>query len=623
MKKLFFSLCLLFPVVAFALLNNAPLPFNLVNAGYLGATTYKDGQSQMMVGQSDGQGGFVAQPVTPTSFFGNNFTGNLTNIIWVSRIITTNVIVVENVTNCATVSAYGAPTNMAGYPNFSGTYPFLGIGTNVPGVGSPFYPEQWIFGGTNFNFLAPDVPRYGQNSQILISGLPSAEPFFICSGTWNNLNGDSISAVAFDDGVGDETSGNFATVTLSIATNYLQGVNVTTVYDGMVISNSVFTTPTSILVTNGDASGLINLPSGLGAGVSNVTFTITQGAAGSPPTATGMITNGTLVGVWQIPSVTPTTNAVYPTPILTLLDTNPIVYTGSNYLGCFTNVYAFTINTPLANGASQIDPAALHIVENLYASYDNTNFFIVTNNPCNLFTNAGIYLSVVGQSGTNYGEVVIQGMLNWQYAGTTYDLRGTPVLVADGGNGFQVVNYETVAAMIGNAGSALQANGLTFKSYNMNVLQFAVNPLIGPTNISLTVNSTNFVVSTTTNQAALYPLLGLLVNTNLVNTNGWYFVNATNYVTATNGGTVSFSMPRALVGNYGFFHLAQYSGSTIYAVSPFVAQGGLVFVTNTITTATNTTLGFGAGLMACDTKFVYLSLGTNQWGRIPIPTNTW
>jgi len=48
-----------------------------------------------------------------------------------------------------------------------------------------------------------------------------------------------------------------------------------------------------------------------------------------------------------------------------------------------------------------------------------------------------------------------------------------------------------------------------------------------------------------------------------------------------------------------------------------------VFVTNTITTATNTTLGFGAGLMACDTKFVYLSLGTNQWGRIPIPTNTW
>jgi hypothetical protein len=40
-------------------------------------------------------------------------------------------------------------------------------------------------------------------------------------------------------------------------------------------------------------------------------------------------------------------------------------------------------------------------------------------------------------------------------------------------------------------------------------------------------------------------------------------------------------------------------------------------------TASNSTFGYGAGLLAGDTNYIYVSVATNAWRRLAIPTNTW
>lgn len=37
----------------------------------------------------------------------------------------------------------------------------------------------------------------------------------------------------------------------------------------------------------------------------------------------------------------------------------------------------------------------------------------------------------------------------------------------------------------------------------------------------------------------------------------------------------------------------------------------------------STTFGYGPGLLACDVNNLYVSIGTNTWCRISLPTNTW
>ncbi len=54
-----------------------------------------------------------------------------------------------------------------------------------------------------------------------------------------------------------------------------------------------------------------------------------------------------------------------------------------------------------------------------------------------------------------------------------------------------------------------------------------------------------------------------------------------------------------------------------------VLQTNTLLVSNTITAATNSTFGYGAGLLSFDPNYIYISIGTNTWRRISIPTNTW
>lgn len=49
----------------------------------------------------------------------------------------------------------------------------------------------------------------------------------------------------------------------------------------------------------------------------------------------------------------------------------------------------------------------------------------------------------------------------------------------------------------------------------------------------------------------------------------------------------------------------------------------LLLAPATITTSTNSTFGHGAGLLTGDTNYLYISVGTNAWRRIGVPTNGW
>ena len=240
--------------------------------------------------------------------------------------------------------------------------------------------------------------------------------------------------------------------------------------------------------------------------ITNASATAASISAGSAPQFSLVITNGGIVGYIGIPYQAPYTNAVFPTPVYTLLDTNPILFNGSNYLGNFTNVYTVTINVPSTSVGTSV---GTNIVENLYASYTGTNgWFAVTNFPCN-FWNTNVYLSVVGD-GTNVtlntGEVIVQSMLNYQYAGVVYDLTGTPVLVANSATNTQAVNYNTMVNYVGNyAGYSWVSipNGIAYSPFGSNIMSVAHGSVTGSTNLSFTFASTNWILSVkSTNFAA-------------------------------------------------------------------------------------------------------------------------
>jgi hypothetical protein len=74
--------------------------------------------------------------------------------------------------------------------------------------------------------------------------------------------------------------------------------------------------------------------------------------------------------------------------------------------------------------------------------------------------------------------------------------------------------------------------------------------------------------------------------------------------------------------------------TTSGAVNPWSATGSLrtfagtggTFVDSTYTNSaarTNSTFGYGAGLVACDGNFIYVSTGTNAWRRVALGAGGW
>ena len=115
----------------------------------------------------------------------------------------------------------------------------------------------------------------------------------------------------------------------------------------------------------------------------------------------------------------------------------------------------------------------------------------------------------------------------------------------------------------------------------------------------------------------------LQASTNLTLPGAGFFVFSGATI-STNSGRISYTIPKYICSaSYQYFQLAAIAQAGMNVTPPLTLQNGLIFVTNTVTSATNSTLGYGAGLVTCDTNYLYVSVATNTWRRISIPTNTW
>ncbi|MDE2105636.1 MAG: hypothetical protein KGL39_50885 [Patescibacteria group bacterium] len=387
---------------------------------------------------------------------------------------------------------------------------------------------------------------------------------------------------------------NYPSVGLSVGSdtnfNPILRANGSQIWPANSISNIVFTNTTTL--SPGSSAYVTNT------GVSNG---IAYFIAGIPTGATG-------------PQGPPATNAIYPTPEFTLTNINPLLCTGSNYIGYFPQLYDALLLLP--NTASGLSPGS-NLNETVMASFDATNWFAVTNSPVALFTN--IYVAVVGDNNTNYaGAITLYGLTNWQYYGTTNWLIGQHLFANDPTAAFDVVNLESMQTAIANATASSwmlfnDAPGNTHYAYvpsGQPDLDLVLPPPATSYAVSFRNVSTNWVLGET-NVLAGYQLQ---VSTNLGLRFGWTILAtnlysvSTNLFAATNIWT--FTIPKANVpASYAFFRIVYYGHTS-------ALFGGLPVLTPlTITNATDSTFGWGAGVICVDSNYVYVSVGTNLWKR--------
>jgi hypothetical protein len=369
-------------------------------------------------------------------------------------------------------------------------------------------------------------------------------------------------------------------------------------------------------------------------GVTNIVFTNTVTLApGSSATATNVgVVDGIAYFSIGIPAGAPgtnfvtayaLTNSVFSSQQLTLLNTN-FTFASSNYLGVFTNVMSVRVTAPQVGGGGAAPPVSA----NYWVWYSTNNMTSWTTNPPNYLTNIA-YVAVT-VDGTGAGRVDIFSVDRPELDGRLNNFTRQRVRVADPTNSLEAVNKQTMETAIANAVAnqwQTSTNGDTYY-YGPNskrVFALRKSDLIYSTNITSAIVSTNFTVSlAVTNfvygwQLQMSPALEL--------TSGFQPISY--YTLTTNTGIATFAIPLYLLpADKAFFRIV--SPQTAGVVSdwpvqtPYVWFGTNVnFLTNTVTHSTNSTLGYGAGLMTMDTNYIYVSIGSNAWRRISIPTNTW
>jgi len=103
------------------------------------------------------------------------------------------------------------------------------------------------------------------------------------------------------------------------------------------------------------------------------------------------------------------------------------------------------------------------------------------------------------------------------------------------------------------------------------------------------------------------------------NSNAWTKVNLNNNnFTAWNNALDATNLNQDIRITAGATKL-----SAINPTNGVLSANFLLLAPGTIATSTNSTFGRGAGLMTGDTNYIYISVGTNAWRRISVPTNTW
>ena len=368
-------------------------------------------------------------------------------------------------------------------------------------------------------------------------------------------------------------------------------------------------------------------------GVTNFVFTTTNLPPGSSPTTTVIgVTNGVAYIFFGVPAGLPganyytnvfysPSNAVFSSSSFTLLNTN-FNFGTSNNIGKWTNVVSTYVSPPQVGGGGPAPSTGTP-----YTVFYSTNDIVwSTNLPA---APNVVWIAVTNGAG-GAGSIRLTSATYPQLTGGLVDLSlqithvAQPVGQSDATpKGY--VDY-AIANAVANQWQALNGDYF-YGPQQQRVFELYAAAAINSTNLSIAIDATgtNYVLSMATNN--FVPGWHVQMSPDLTLVNG--FTNWTAYTVATNAGIVSFTIPAYLLpANYAFFRIVSLTASAVVSdwplQTPFVFFGTNVnFATNTVSHSTNSTLGFGAGLMTCDTNYFYVSVGTNIWRRISIPTNTW
>ena len=306
---------------------------------------------------------------------------------------------------------------------------------------------------------------------------------------------------------------------------------------------------------------------------------------------------------------------------ITLFTTNHFVFSGSNYVGRFANLYDWFMVTPVGYGDESGGPApGTNQYEAVWCSYTGTNnWFLATNN---FATSSNISVDIIGVPG-GYGTLTIYGLDHPELLGHTNS--------ADGQfwskNGSPIASLSDLQSYVHVLAPPVQmAGGIQLDSYiATNGVEHVVFSAHGLIILDLTstlsyVHIENFTWDGVATNADVF-----IYNTNLVSgfvietcTNlnppiQWLLV--TNYTTTTNTGLIDFAVPASSSVPMQFWRARSGVTNAAAFAAPLSVGALFALAPRTITNATDTTWGSGGGQVCVDTNYVYVSVATNAWKR--------
>ena len=297
------------------------------------------------------------------------------------------------------------------------------------------------------------------------------------------------------------------------------------------------------------------------------------------------VTNGiayyaVLVPAGTTPTVTNTTQLFSSTYITTLTNWAG-GFTGSNFIGSFSNIYSADLEPPFIGGGGTAVPT--QISETLVLSTNNgTSWYYATNQSNFPLWQSNVLVSVVGDANTNYGTLTLSGYTDPSQYGVVVSLQGRELQIGNAVNAndatplAQVQNLIAVAMASGWQGTS-DTNGHPHLTYSQ-----SGQPVFDMSGFNLWVringfqrSGTNFLLNTyATNFIAGWQLQN---STNLAGALSG-FTTYTNYTLTTNSGLVTFTIP--MQPGVMFFRIIAIQTPAITAYAPITDYAPTIIPSN-------------------------------------------
>ncbi len=323
-------------------------------------------------------------------------------------------------------------------------------------------------------------------------------------------------------------------------------------------------------------------------------------------------------------------NSVLSSQLYTLLSTNPIVFTGSNYIGTFPQLYYCDLKVPQIYGGAT-DPGT-PLQEAIYFSTNGgSSWYSNTVDYPNL-TNS-VMVSVVGQSSATPGALTVYGVDHPELLGRSNAMYGqtfafgTPVLSSDPVtlsylSGYPVsVLANTVGLGYGwslGGTNNYGTNHVFFGAYGLNTLDLAaIVAFVKIDSISLDSTRTNILLQIAVSN---YTAGAFVETTTNLNSTFLQWSTTAAYGSVTNAGEITFSNHITTSVGVQFWRARGNAISTVTSGPVTLTGSGLKETFYTPTNSSDITLGNLVNLIRFDTNYVYIGVNSNQWKRAALTT---